>query len=106
PADRAALRDLAPLARRTVDHLVAEFYDHLLRFPELAALLHAEPDRLARVNKRERGERPPTTISSPSSTITCCDSRSSRRCCTPSRIGSNGSRRSSEPTSSSSPTAA
>jgi len=54
PADREALRALAPLARRTVDNLVGEFYDHLLRFPELAALLHAEPDRLERLKEKQR----------------------------------------------------
>src|SRR5262245_15074826 len=54
PADRQALRDLGPLARRTVDGLVAEFYEHLLRFPELAALLRAEPDRLERLKKTQR----------------------------------------------------
>src|SRR5262245_22218710 len=54
PADRQALRDLAPLARRTVDAIVAEFYEHLLRFPELAALLHAEPGRLERLKDKQR----------------------------------------------------
>src|SRR5262249_27989107 len=54
PAERQALRDLAPLALRTVDGLVTEFYEHLLRFPELAALLRAEPDRLERLKKTQR----------------------------------------------------
>src|SRR5262245_38345259 len=54
PADREALRDLAPLARHTVDGLVAEFYGYLLRFPELEALLRAEPDRLERLKKTQR----------------------------------------------------
>ena len=54
PADRQALRDLAPLARRTVDGLVAEFYEHLLRFPELAALLRADPERLERLKEKQR----------------------------------------------------
>src|SRR4030095_9981024 len=54
PADRQVLRELAPLARRTVDGLVAEFYDHLLGFPELAALLRAEPDRLDRLKEKQR----------------------------------------------------
>jgi signal transduction histidine kinase len=54
PADRQALRDLAPLARRTVDGIVAEFYEHLLRFPELTALLRAEPERLERLKEKQR----------------------------------------------------
>src|SRR4029453_4659654 len=54
PADRQALRDLAPLARRTLDGIVAEFYEHLLRFPELAALLRAEPGRLERLKETQR----------------------------------------------------
>ncbi len=53
-ADRQVLRDLAPLARRTVDGIVAEFYEHLLRFPELATLLHAEPERLERLKEKQR----------------------------------------------------
>ena len=48
------LRDLAPLAQRTVDDVVAGFYQHLLRFPELAALLHAEPERLERLKQMQR----------------------------------------------------
>src|SRR5262245_1439836 len=54
PADRQALRDLAPLVRQTVDGLVDEFYEHLLRFPELEALLRAEPDRLERLKGTQR----------------------------------------------------
>jgi signal transduction histidine kinase len=54
PADRQRLQDLAPLARRTVDGVVAEFYQHLLRFPELAALLQAEPGRLERLKQKQR----------------------------------------------------
>src|SRR4029450_12619006 len=55
PADRQALPDLAPLARRTVDGLVAEFYEHLLRFPELAALLRADPAGLERPREKRGG---------------------------------------------------
>src|SRR4029450_4552401 len=54
PADRQVLRDLGPLARRTVDGLVAEFYDHLLGFPGLPALVGAEPDRLDRLREKQR----------------------------------------------------
>jgi hypothetical protein len=32
-----------------VDDIVASFYEHLLRFPELAALLHENPLRLERL---------------------------------------------------------
>src|SRR4029453_5154038 len=54
PADREAVRDLAPLARRTVDALGPQFYEHLLRFPELAALLRADPARLERLREKQR----------------------------------------------------
>ena len=54
PADRQILRDLAPLAQRTVDDVVAGFYQHLLRFPELAGLLRAEPGRLERLKQMQR----------------------------------------------------
>lgn len=51
PADRETLRALAPLAERTVDDIVAGFYQHLLRFPELTDLLHAEPGRPERLKQ-------------------------------------------------------
>src|SRR5215470_5519133 len=54
PADREILRKLAPFARKTVDDIVAGFYEHLLRFPELAALLHEEPGRLERLKGLQR----------------------------------------------------
>jgi signal transduction histidine kinase len=54
PADRETLRNLAPLARSSVDGIVAGFYEHLLRFPELATLLHAEPHRLERLKAAQR----------------------------------------------------
>jgi len=54
PADCELLRDLAPLARRSVDDIVAGFYEHLLGFPELAALLHAEPGWLERLKAAQR----------------------------------------------------
>jgi signal transduction histidine kinase len=54
PADREVLRKLAPLARQTVGDIVAGFYEHLLRFPELAGLLHEEPARLERLKEKQR----------------------------------------------------
>jgi signal transduction histidine kinase len=54
PADRDVLQELAPFARRTVDGIVAEFYEHLLKFPELAELLHEEPGRLERLRAIQR----------------------------------------------------
>jgi len=54
PADREVLRNLAPLARRTVDEIVAGFYRHLLSFPELATLLQEEPGRLDRLKQTQR----------------------------------------------------
>jgi signal transduction histidine kinase len=54
PADSAALRSLAPLAKATVERLIAEFYEHLLRHPELAALLQAEPGRIERLKEKQR----------------------------------------------------
>src|SRR5262245_41162062 len=54
PADCEVLRKLAPFARQTVDDIVAGFYEHLLRFPELAALLNAEPGRLERLKGLQR----------------------------------------------------
>jgi signal transduction histidine kinase len=54
PADAAALRALRPLAEATVERLIDEFYDHLLRFPELAALLRGEPGRIERLKEQQR----------------------------------------------------
>jgi signal transduction histidine kinase len=53
-ADREILRKLAPFARQTVDDIVAGFYEHLLRFPELARLLHEEPGRLEGLKTKQR----------------------------------------------------
>jgi signal transduction histidine kinase len=39
---------------RTVDDVVADFYEHLLRFPELEALLTAEPDRIVKLKGMQR----------------------------------------------------
>jgi len=54
PADVEVLRAFGPLARRTVDDIVAGFYEHLLQFPELAALLREEPGRLERLKVVQR----------------------------------------------------
>jgi len=54
PADREILRKLAPFACQTVDGIVAQFYEHLLRFPELEALLREEPGRLDRLKGLQR----------------------------------------------------
>ena len=55
PEDGETLRGLAPFAERTVDGIVAGFYEHLLKFPELAALLHEDPLRLERLKGLQRG---------------------------------------------------
>ena len=54
PEDCETLRRLAPFAERTVDGIVAGFYEHLLKFPELAALLHEDPLRLERLKALQR----------------------------------------------------
>src|SRR5262249_45096679 len=54
PEDGETLRGLAPFAERTVDGIVAGFYEHLLKFPELAALLHQAPLRLERLKALQR----------------------------------------------------
>src|SRR5215831_7153732 len=54
PEDCETLRALAPFAERTVDDIVAGFYEHLLKFPELAALLHETPGRLERLKALQR----------------------------------------------------
>jgi len=54
PEDCETLRGLAPFAERTVDDIVAGFYEHLLKFPELAALLHEDPLRLERLKALQR----------------------------------------------------
>jgi signal transduction histidine kinase len=52
--DAGALRALHPLAEATVDELVRDFYAHLRRFPDLEALLTAEPGRLAKLQTLQR----------------------------------------------------
>jgi hypothetical protein len=54
PEDCETLRRLAPFAERTVDDIVAGFYEHLLKFPELAALLREKPLRLERLKVMQR----------------------------------------------------
>jgi signal transduction histidine kinase len=53
-ADTSELAAYRPLAEKTVDGIVAEFYEHLLRFPELEALLRAEPGRIERLQELQR----------------------------------------------------
>lgn len=55
PDDAEELRRLAPQAAGHVDEVVERFYEHLLRFPELATLLNAEPGRMERVKRAQRG---------------------------------------------------
>ncbi|HXJ36960.1 MAG TPA: protoglobin domain-containing protein [Candidatus Eisenbacteria bacterium] len=52
--DERVLRGYQPLAQATVDRIVAEFYTHLLRFPELAELLHAEAGRIEKLQSLQR----------------------------------------------------
>lgn len=52
--DEALLRAMKPLAERTVDGIVADFYAHLLRFPGLEELLRADPDRITRLKGLQR----------------------------------------------------
>jgi signal transduction histidine kinase len=54
PDDDRVLHEQHEVARRTVDEIVAAFYDHLLSFPPLADLLRAEPDRIARLRPLQR----------------------------------------------------
>ena len=52
--DERHLRAYRPLAEATVDRIVADFYDHLLRFPELEELLRSEPGRIAKLQGLQR----------------------------------------------------
>jgi signal transduction histidine kinase len=54
PEDTAELRAYRPLAEKTVDTIVDEFYAHLLRFPELDTLLRVEPDRIGKLRDLQR----------------------------------------------------
>jgi signal transduction histidine kinase len=53
-ADGQTLAAHRPLAASTVDRIVDDFYAHLLAFPELAALLRAEPGRIAKLQGLQR----------------------------------------------------
>jgi len=53
-ADVRLLAACRPVAERTVDGIVADFYAHLLRFPELEALLRSEAGRIAKLQGLQR----------------------------------------------------
>jgi len=52
--DTRALEEYRPIAEGTVDEIVSRFYEHLLRFPELEALLRTEPGRIAKLQSLQR----------------------------------------------------
>jgi signal transduction histidine kinase len=52
--DARALLAYRPLAESTVDRIVADFYAHLLRFPQLEGLLRSEPGRIAKLQGLQR----------------------------------------------------
>lgn len=54
PEDDRLLADRWPLAEATVDGIVSDFYEHLLRVPQLAELLRREPDRITRLQPLQR----------------------------------------------------
>jgi signal transduction histidine kinase len=54
PADEEALRRQQPSAEARVDDIVSQFYEHLLRFPELEILLRAEPGRIEKLQGLQR----------------------------------------------------
>jgi signal transduction histidine kinase len=54
PDDACVLQGLRETAESSVDGIVSRFYDHLLRFPELEALLRAEPGRVERLKGIQR----------------------------------------------------
>src|SRR5579885_2625543 len=54
PEDAAALRAFGSAAAARVDQLIADFYAHLLAFPEVAAFLRAEPGRIERLQGLQR----------------------------------------------------
>src|SRR5262249_51529615 len=49
PDDVEALRAAGRLTAARMEEISEDFYAHLLRFPELADLLHGEPGRLERL---------------------------------------------------------
>jgi signal transduction histidine kinase len=54
PEDAALLRAYRPLAERTVDQIVADFYAHLVSFHELRDLLESAPGRIAKLQGLQR----------------------------------------------------
>src|SRR5262249_37181838 len=52
--DTRSLQGYRRVATATVDQIVADFYAHLLRFPELEALLRADPGRIAKLQGLQR----------------------------------------------------
>jgi len=52
--DTCRLRACKPMAEAHVDRVVADFYAHLMRFPELATLLTEEPGRIAKLQGLQR----------------------------------------------------
>src|SRR5262249_32578523 len=53
-ADAEALLRYRRLAQAKVDGIVADFYAHLLRLPQLADILRAEPDRIEKLQGLQR----------------------------------------------------
>lgn len=54
PADAERLRESRTIVEANVDDVVEQFYAHLLRFPPLADLLHAEPERIEKLKGLQR----------------------------------------------------
>ena len=52
--DRALLAALRPALEAAIDGVVADFYEHLLRFEPLRTLLTAEPNRIERLKRLQR----------------------------------------------------
>jgi len=52
--DEERLAALATICEPHLDHIVADFYAHLLRFPPLEELLRAEPGRVAKLQGLQR----------------------------------------------------
>src|SRR6516162_908644 len=54
PDDEDALQAYRPLAEKTVDRIVTDFYAHLMRFPELEELLRSDSGRIAKLQGLQR----------------------------------------------------
>ncbi len=54
PADVDALLRYRAVGEATVDRVVADFYEYLLKFPELEGLLREEPGRIAKLQGMQR----------------------------------------------------